>query len=137
MALQDFAGAAKKVLVVDDEESILESTAMLLKMFGYRVVTLENAQEVLPVALRERPDLILQDLRMPALSPDDLMKRLRENPFTARIPVVFFSALPSLAEWARSLRAQGQLAKPFQPEELQQLIEALTKSRHYAWMGMG
>src|SRR5688572_29133095 len=83
---------SRTVLVVDDDADVLTSTAMLIDRLGYSTIQLQSADQVPEVAQRERPGLILQDLKMPGLSVAGLVASLRSNPATAEIPLVFFSA---------------------------------------------
>jgi CheY-like chemotaxis protein len=111
-----------KVLIADDEPDVLESTAMLVESMGYHVSTVQDPNEVLETIERERPGLVLQDLRMGGLNVAALMATLRSNPDTADIPVVFFSANADLPMLAARYDAWGYLAKPFGQEELQRLL---------------
>lgn len=111
-----------KVLIADDEPDVLESTGMLVESMGYRVTTVKDPNTVLEAIERERPGLVLQDLRMGGLNVAALMASLRSNPDTADIPVVFFSANADLPTIAARYDAWGYLAKPFGQEELRRLL---------------
>lgn len=115
----------KKIMIVDDEESILRSTHMLLNVLGYDSVPVSDVGKIIEVAAHERPDLILQDIKMPSLDVDRLMAALRKNPATASIPLAFFSASPQVSETAAAHRAPGYLTKPFAEDELIKLLERL------------
>ena len=119
----------QKILLVDDEEHILRSTRMLLDVLGYDCVTLKDASRVIEVAAREHPDLILQDIRMPALNVPALVERLKQTPETSTIPVALFSASPELSEEAWQAHAGGYLTKPFKEEELVKLLNAAIPKR--------
>jgi CheY-like chemotaxis protein len=112
-----------KVLICDDEPDVLDSTGMLVESMGYRVSTVRDPAAVLDTIERERPDLVLQDLRMGGLNVAALMATLRANPETADIPVVFFSANADLPTIAARYDAWGYLAKPFGQEELRRLLD--------------
>lgn len=111
-----------KVLIADDEPDVLESTGMLVESMGYQVTTVRDPGVVLETIERERPGLVLQDLRMGGLNVAALMASLRSNPDTADIPVVFFSANADLPTIAARYDAWGYLAKPFGQEELRRLL---------------
>lgn len=118
----------QKIMVVDDELDILRSTQMLVQQLGYECVTLPDARKVVEVAGKEHPDLILQDLRMPNIDIPKLVKGLKDNPATAKIPLVFFSASPDVAKIAAENDVSGFLPKPFGEQQLTQvLIRALGK----------
>jgi len=111
-----------KVLIADDEPDVLESTRMLAEAMGYEAVGVGDAGAVLDAIVRERPGLVLQDLRMGRLNVAALMAALRSDPRTADIPVVFFSANADLPAVAARLGAWGYLAKPFGLEELRHVL---------------
>ncbi|HWG91602.1 MAG TPA: response regulator [Candidatus Thermoplasmatota archaeon] len=107
-----------KVLVVDDEPGILHSTRLLLAELGFEVVTASEAGKVLPTLKAERPDILLQDVRMPGLDIHDLLRSIRKDPEVGRTPVLLFSASMDLMNLQEQVGAAGFLEKPFQPEEL-------------------
>ena len=77
-----------KVLIVEDELSIREMYAYKLKASGYQVITAEDGQIGLNQAKKHLPDIILLDLRMPHLSGDKMLERLREHEWGANMRVV-------------------------------------------------
>src|SRR5687767_8349022 len=115
-----------KVLIVDDEPDVLESTAGLVESLGYQAIRLSQAAEILDAVEREKPAVLLQDLKMPGLNVSGLVAALRSNPTTADIPIVFFSANADLPGTAARLDAWGYLSKPFAKQDLSRLLrEAL------------
>lgn len=112
-----------KILVVDDEEDVLRSTEMQLESLGYQAIATSEPGSVIEIAERERPGLILQDLRMPGLNLAGLMASLRSNPATEEIPIVFFSAHMDVDQMAAKYDAWGFLRKPFTEKELVQILE--------------
>ncbi len=80
------------LLVVDDIPDILNLLDTTLTFKGYRVVTARNGQEALEAIQKERPALIIADILMPKMDGFSLVHRLRINPKTRDIPVVFLSA---------------------------------------------
>jgi CheY-like chemotaxis protein len=111
-----------KVVIVDDEPDVLESTSLLIEALGYKAVPVAKPAEILAVVEREQPALILQDLKMPGLNFAGLVAALRLNPETAEIPLVFFSASSDLSATAARYDAWGFLPKPFSKEQLAQLL---------------
>ena len=114
---------APKVLLADDEPAILESTAAILREMGYRVVTVDRADAIFRTARAERPDLLLQDVRMPGLDLQALMTSLRADPALAKIPVLLFSASMDLEAVASRIGASQHIEKPFKPDQLVAAIE--------------
>jgi CheY-like chemotaxis protein len=118
-----------KILVVDDEASILRSTQLLLMDMGYDVVTCADQAQVLDAIRREKPDLLLQDVRMPGLDLERLVQAIRAEPASASLPILLFSASMDLDEIQERVGAAGILEKPFKPVEIMQAIQfAMTTS---------
>ena len=120
--------AGPKVLVVDDEASILTSTAALLQDIGYRVATCSRAQEIREAIAREEPDVVLQDVRMPGLDLEGLVMGLRADPRWRRLPVVLFTASMDADEIAERLGARAVLEKPFKMSELRRVLDEAVAS---------
>ena len=80
------------ILIVEDVADILRLLEATLKFKGYRAVTASNGQEALDAIQRERPSLIITDIMMPKLDGFGLVHRLRINPETRDIPVIFLTA---------------------------------------------
>lgn len=114
-------------MVVDDEEDILQSTAMLLELLGYEPVLVSDPGEVLMAARQHQPGLILQDLRMPGINVAGLVASLRSDAGTAEIPIVFFSAHTDVATSAGRYDVWGFLRKPFAPHALQRILDQVFK----------
>lgn len=121
-----------KVLVVDDEPSVLHSTRLLLTELGFEVVTTADASEVIPVMRRERPHVLLQDVRMPGLDLERLIERIRADPLVGGTPVLLFSASLDLPDIQGRVRAQGVLEKPFRPEDVTQAIHDVVRAARAA-----
>lgn len=116
---------ARKIFIVDDDDDVLASTEMLLRTEGHEVIGIRDWRDVPPRALGERPDLILQDIRMPGLHLERLVECLRGDARTADIPLVLFSAAEGVAETARRLGVHAYLCKPFNYTDLLALIEGV------------
>jgi CheY-like chemotaxis protein len=80
------------ILVVEDIPDILNMLQTSLQFKGYRVVTARNGQEALEIIEKEQPALIITDILMPKMDGFGLVHRLRINPATRQIPIVFLSA---------------------------------------------
>ena len=108
----------KKILVVDDEPDILEFLQELLKQEGYIVATTDKAEYIENLHNGGLPDLILIDVLLSGKDGRDIVKHLKSQEETSRIPVVMFSAHPSAEETARAAGADDFVAKPFEMDEI-------------------
>ena len=110
-----------KVLIVDDEPDIRRIAKLgLARVGGMEVVEATNGTEALARAREDHPDAVLLDVMMPGLDGPSTLARLREDPATSAIPVVFLTAKAIATEVDRlkSLGAAGVLTKPFDPMTL-------------------
>lgn len=107
-----------KVLYTDDESDICELVQMSLELDpGFEVHTCQSGPEALAEAGRWRPDVILLDVMMPGMNGEEVLEKLRENPETTTVPVIFITARKHAQEVARlqALGVNGVLGKPFDP----------------------
>ncbi len=84
----------KRILLVDDEPDIVTVMKFTLETNGFQVVTAYDGKEGLDKAKEEIPDLIILDVLMPKMFGDDLAKVIKEDPQTAKIPILFLTNLP-------------------------------------------
>ncbi len=113
------------VLVVDDVPDILELLDTTLKFKGYPVVTARNGQEALEHIQREHPALIIADILMPIMDGFSLVHRLRLNPQTRDIPVIFLSATyvtPEDRDFALTIGVTRFIEKPVDLESFLPMI---------------
>ncbi len=123
----------KRILVIDDAKDVLEVISRRLESWGYEPLTAESGEEGLRMAEEPVPDLILLDIMMPKMKGRDVCARLKADPKTARIPVIFLTAL-GLADHVKAgmdLGAEDYIVKPFEPTELKERI-AVCLARHDA-----
>lgn len=119
----------KKILVIDDAEFILESTATLLGFEGYDVVTACDGVEGVAAALEHQPDLILCDISMPNLDGYGVIEQLRKNEKTVTTPFIFLTAFTEKSNMRMGMEkgADDFLVKPYTREELISAIDAQWK----------
>jgi DNA-binding response OmpR family regulator len=110
----------KKILVADDDSSILRIVQMVLSRHGMTVVTATDGEEALQKAVLEKPDAILLDIHMPKLDGLELLSKLKATEATAQIPVGFLTAEKELESFKQAQELGGLLyiMKPFKPERL-------------------
>ena len=121
----------KKVLVVDDTKDILVVVSKRLQSWGYDPLTADSGEEGLRIALEQVPDLILLDIMMPKMKGRDVCAKLKADPKTEKIPVIFLTAL-GLADHIKAgmdLGADDYIVKPFEPADLKARI-AVVLARH-------
>jgi DNA-binding response OmpR family regulator len=117
---------SKKILVVDDEPDLLKVTLIRLKKTGYEVYSGEDGREVLDIARRVIPDLIILDVYLPGFNGDDVAKILKKDDELKHIPIILISATTrTLDVKARECGADGYLIKPFEPEELIGIVKKI------------
>ena len=117
---------AKTVMVVDDETRLVSLVESYLKQEGYRVVTAHNGREALPVANREKPDLIILDLMMPEMDGYEFMRQHRADHNT---PIILLTARVDDDEKVIGLElgADDYVTKPFRPRELTARVRAVLR----------
>jgi diguanylate cyclase len=81
----------KTVLVVDDDQTMVRLATKLLVNDGYRVLQAFNGEQALTMATEHEPDCLLLDVLMPDIDGKEVARRLRNNPRTANIPIVFMT----------------------------------------------
>jgi len=122
---------ALRILLVEDDPDIQRMVQLSLKFQGgHEVSVASGGKEGLEKAEQEQPDLILLDVMMPEMDGYETCRRLKANPATAAIPVVFLSARAQQSEIqkGRELGAIGYLVKPFDPLTLSGQLEAMLRS---------
>ena len=109
-----------RILVVDDQEDILQTTALVLSKDGHDVLTATDGIDALDKARSGAPDLILLDIEMPGMDGWETLRLLRLDAATRDIPVAMFTILFDLREKVRALKygAQEYVTKPFELEDL-------------------
>lgn len=116
----------KRILVVDDDDSIREFIEMALSDDGYEVAAAPDGQTALDLALKSRPSLILLDMRMPGMDGWKFSRSYHESP-GPHAPIVVLTAARDAAASAAEIQADGFLAKPFDLAELVQLIRKFSR----------
>lgn len=108
------------ILLVDDSPINLELLKETLDGMGYRLLGAIDGESALRIAGEEVPDLILLDILMPGMDGFEVCKRLRQEPRTEGIPIIFLSALDELKDRVRGLEvgAVDYISKPFRLEEV-------------------
>lgn len=117
-----------KILVVDDEQDICEILQYNLETEGYEVVTANSAEEALELPLQDF-GLILLDVMMGEMSGFQLARRLKENPETAQVAIIFITALDGEDNTVKGLNigADDYIAKPLSMKEVKARVKAVLR----------
>ena len=115
------------VLLIEDEEEHIDLYKGYLEHAGFRVFAEREGRGGIERAKRERPGVIILDLRLPGLHGTDVLKILKETPETKDYPVVFITARAQQRETAelQALGAAGVISKPFSPKDLPEQLRAI------------
>ncbi|MEI2401252.1 response regulator transcription factor, partial [Paenibacillus phytohabitans] len=117
----------KKVLVVEDERSIITLLQYNLQQAGYEVITAMDGEEGLEKALAERPQIIVLDLMLPKLDGIEVCKQLRQN--KVDIPILMLTAKDDEFDKVLGLElgADDYMTKPFSPREVVARVKAILR----------
>ena len=120
----------KKILIIDDEPELVKAICIRLKANGYEVEHAYDGEEGLRKVREFQPDLIILDIIMPKLNGYEVCKRLKKVPETREIPILILTASQQreLEKKCMELGATCTLMKPFETEELLQLVKDILKT---------
>jgi len=116
-----------KILVVDDEQTIVETIVELLTWDGHTVLSASNGQRALEILASERPDVMLLDFMMPLKDGIETLRSIRSTAAIASVPVVFMTAAP-MSIPANAPRYDLLLVKPFNAQVLRDAIQAMLRA---------
>ncbi len=116
----------KQLLLIDDDPNLILLVKDYLEFRGFQVTTAENGREALDILEADIPDMIICDVMMPEMDGYELVKYIRQDSRTNRIPVLFLSAKGQSHDRVKGLAegADVYMVKPFEPEELVAQVEA-------------
>ena len=122
------------VLIVDDESAIRDMVSVALEVAGYRCLQAENARNAHALIIDESPDLVLLDWMMPETSGLELLRRLRREELTAKLPVIMLTAKAEEDNMIQGLDsgADDYIRKPFSPRELIARIKSILRRQETA-----
>jgi len=121
------SGEWRSVLVIDDDESLVKTVRPLLISHGFSVLTAFSGEDGISVARTQKPDLILLDVILPGIKGREVCKKLKDDPQTKDIPVVFFTAKDSADDIQAEMEvgAEDHITKPVDPRALIQVIKKI------------
>jgi CheY-like chemotaxis protein len=118
------------ILVIDDDVNLLQMVRLMLERVGHEVETARAGDKGIEMAGQTQPELAIIDVMMPELSGYDVVRRMRENPKTARIPIVILTARsqPMDKHMALEAGANSFLSKPVSSQELTDRVAAVLQA---------
>lgn len=119
----------KKIVLIDDDLGIRETTADILELAGFEVFTSENGRKGIKKVKQIKPDIVLCDINMPDLNGYEVIRILNRIPETANIPFIFLSSNAEKKEIRKgmNLGADDYITKPFKEIDLLDAIEIRIK----------
>ena len=120
---------SKKILLVDDDPGIHVVVSAILNKAGHVVISANNGERALHLALSGRPDLIILDVILPGIKGRDLCKKIKAYEVLKEIPVIFLTAKDSEDEINAEIEAGAiaHLNKPVNPDELLKIIHEVAR----------
>jgi twitching motility two-component system response regulator PilG len=105
----------KKILIVEDEESLLKLESILLISKGFEVKGVSNGRAALEAVAEDKPDLVLLDIMLPEIDGFEVCRQLKSDPATRHIPVIMLTAKKSREDMVRGEKvgADWYITKPF------------------------
>ena len=114
---------AQKILIVDDDPSLQALTKLRFKKNGYDVSCASDGIEAVKMAKEEIPDLIILDIILPGLDGTEVARELRQDERTAKIPIIFLSALEGTDANVMALTNAGSNLVFGKPVDMKALLE--------------
>ena len=116
---------AKTILMVEDSPTELKHMIAVLSSRGYTIVTAADGDEALAKAASARPDVVLLDVILPKTNGFQVCRQLKQSPATKGIKVLLVTSKTQESDrfWGLKQGADGYLTKPYEAEELTQMVE--------------
>lgn len=120
-----------RILIVEDERNIAELLKVNLMADGFDVAMACDGQKGLAMAMEQRPDALILDVRLPIMNGWDVCRALRNNPETHDMAIIILTAATQKSDQEASVRAGCDLclAKPFDPVALADVVHGIIRSR--------
>lgn len=118
----------KKILIIEDDNHVLQLLKDILEAEHYEVIGYADKNSIKGIIIN-RPDLVLLDNKLKDGLGSELCAEIKANPFTEKIPVILISAYNKLKELAHQCGADGYLSKPFDLQDLLNLVKRLIAAK--------
>lgn len=121
----------KSILIVDDDETLIKTLRPVLLSHGYAVLTAGSGEEGLQIVRTQKPDMVLLDVILPGIKGREVCHKLKEDPETKHIPVIFITAKdsPEDIKAEEAVGSSGHLTKPINVKLLVDTIQDLFISK--------
>lgn len=120
---------AKKILLVEDSNTVRQQVGILLSGAGYGILEAENGRDAVSVVAAQKEDLamIIADVNMPVMNGIEMLQALRDKNLASGVPILMLTTegQPELIEKARKAGAKGWVIKPFKPDLLLAAVKKL------------
>ncbi len=119
-----------RILVVDDHEEIREALAEILEEEGHEVLQAIDGLEALEMVATEQLDVILLDIAMPGIDGLETLRRLKETPESAKLPVIMVTAQGDRQNMVKAVRmgVRDYVTKPWEPGEVEMCVNWAIKA---------
>lgn len=121
--------SSARILVADDDPSVLNAVGSVLSHDGYEIETVLDGAEALRSVLEEPPALIVLDVKMPRLNGWEVCAIVRRQSHTREVPILFLTGRVEVRDQITAMQVGGSdhLRKPFDADELLTKVRALTQ----------
>ncbi len=121
--------AAKKILLIDDDELILKVMNRILTKEGYNVIAVNNGKDALEKIEAEKYDMVITDLMMPYSNGFEIISKFKQHPNALNVPIIVISSVgtESAIKEGLNIGADDYIRKPIMPDELLIRIKRLIK----------
>ena len=116
-----------RILIVEDEESLLKLESILLSSKGYNVTGVMDGKSALEEVTLNKPDLVILDIMLPEMDGFEVCRRIKENPDTRHVPVVMLTAKKNSQDVAhgQQVGCDAYITKPFKSSKVLDTIQEL------------
>ncbi len=121
----------EKILIVEDHPQNMRLIEMVLRGKSYTLLRATDGEEALDMAMKERPDLIIMDIRLPKMNGLEVTRRLRETPALSHTPIIGLTAYAMKGDKEKILESgcDAYLSKPINTRELPRMITEMLLHR--------